>query len=83
MFVDSWGNVYETKQEAHDALLEMFRADITGYRCSLNDFFRIEPKIWDFICEYAWDSFFKVFTQEIQKAEEEFVKNDMEDLEEE
>lgn len=83
MFIDSWGNRHETEEKAHDAILEMLRADKYLYLSVLNDYFVMEIDIWDFICKYAWDDFSKVFAQEIHKAEEEWVENYMEELEEE
>lgn len=81
MWVDSWGNESNTKEEAKNKILKNFRAS-EYYFETIAENLIIPTKFFEWIVANHWDEFKKEFDKEIDKAEKYWAEYYFEELEE-
>ena len=81
MFYDSWGNEYETKEDAVKGIHKLFKKR-EDYWESIGEYMRIDNDIMCWITENHKDSFKKHFAKQIRNAEDDWCEYYIDELEE-
>lgn len=81
MWIDSWGNESNTKEEAKNKILKNFR-ESENYFETISEILIIPTRFFEWIVNNHWNEFKKEFATEIDQAEKDWAEYYFEGLEE-